>query len=467
VSSVPTTVTERIAFVGGPVLAAAAGLAAVYAAGLPEPAGWTAAVTVLCAVWWIFEPIPLAATALIPFAAFPLCRVLTHQEVATAYGHHLVLLMLAGSIVATAMEKSGAHRRVAISMVRLVGGGGPRRLVLGFLLAAAGLSMWMSNTATTVMLLPVALAVIQASRDDSIAIPLLLAVTYGSSIGGSGTPIGTPPNLILLSQYKQHTGIEPSFLDWMGWGMPVVVVMLPIAWLWLTRRLTTSMTLQLPKLGGWTSAERRVLVVFALTALAWMTRSEPFGGWSRLVGAEGYAGDSTVAIAAAVVLFVMPSGNTQDRRLLDWETAAKIPWGVFIMIGGGIAIGKAFDASQLDASIGRALGFLIAWPTFVVVPLLCLVATFTTEVTSNTAVANVLMPILAAAAVGTDADPLWLMLPAVLGINHAFMLPVATAPNAIVYGTGKVTTAQMAKEGLALNLAGAVVITGVSLALLR
>ena len=380
-------VVKRLALLGGPALATAVWLSTTYLAGLPPAACWTATLTTLCGVWWIFEPIPLAATALVPFAGFPLLGVLTHREVATAYGHHLVLLMLAGSIVATAMERSGAHRRVALSMVRLVSGGGPRRLVLGFPLASTILSMWMSNTATTVMLLPVAMAVIQSARTRALAVPLLLAVAYGASIGGSGTPIGTPPNLILLGQYKAHTGIEPSFVDWMTYGLPVVVLMVPAAWLWLTRKLAAPIELELPRLQAWRPSERRVLVVFALMALAWMTRSEPFGGWSGLLGVDGYAGDSTVAIAAAVVLFVLPSGEPDQSRLLDWESAKEIPWG-------GVHHDRRRDrdrpgvrylsAQQRDR---RGLSFLTAWPIWLVVPLLCLVATFTTEVTSNTATA--------------------------------------------------------------------------------
>lgn len=452
---------RRAALLAGPILAAALGVGLALGTDLPRPACWTAAITTLCAVWWIFEPIPLAATSFIPFAALPLAGVLDHKQVATAYGHHLVLLMLAGSIVASAMEGSGAHRRVALSMIRAIGASSGRRIVLGFLVVSAVLSMWMSNTATTVMLLPVAIAVADSADRDVLAVPVLLAVTYGASIGGSATPIGTPPNLVFLAQYGDVGGDVPTFVDWMKLGVPVVILMVPLAWWWLTRRLAGPVSVALPDLGRWTPRERRVLVVFALTAVAWMTRSEPFGGWGRALGVEGFAGDSTVAIAAAVVLFVLPAGGEDDGRLLDWETAVKIPWGVFIMIGGGVAIGKAFGASELGPELGRSLAFLAGWPLWLLVPFVALMATFLTEVTSNTAAANVLMPILAAAAVAGGVEPRWLMLPAVLGLNHAFMLPVATAPNAIVYGTGRVTTGAMAREGLVLNLLGSVVIAAV------
>ena len=452
---------RRAAFVAGPVLAAIVGLSTFHGAGMSSAAAWTAAVTTLCGVWWVFEPIPLAATALVPFGMLPLAGVLTHREVATAYGHHLVLLMLAGSMVSMAMERSDAHRRIAVGLVRAVGGEDPRRLVLGFLLASTVLSMWMSNTATTVMLLPVALAAIASSKSKGVAVPLLLAVAYGASIGGSGTPIGTPPNLIVLEQVRQATGQEIDFVTWMRFGLPVVIVMVPLTWLWLTRNLRVHQTgtTDLPKLGPWKTDERRVLTVFALMALAWMTRSGPAGGWGTWLGVESHAGDSTVAIIATIVLFLVPRGDGSDDRLLDWESAQRIPWGVFIMIGGGIAIGKAFGASHLDAELGRTLGFLSTWPAWLVVPLLCGVATFITEVASNTATANILMPTLGAAAIAGGVEPLWLMLPAALGLNHAFMLPVATAPNAIMYGTGHVTTGQMVREGFVLNLIGVVVIS--------
>ncbi len=467
---------RRVCFWLGPLLAAALGLL-TWRLGLPGPACWTAVITTLCAVWWIGEPIPLAATSLVPFALLPMVGVLDFRAVASAYGHHLVLLMLGGTIVSHAMERSGAHRRIALGLVRTVGSDGGRRLVLGFMLASAISSMWMSNTATTVMLLPVALAVIAASEGKQLTIPLLLAVPYGASIGGSGTPIATPPTLSFLEQHHTLTGADISFTEWMGFGVPVVVAMVPLSWLWLSRKLRGSSPLSLPDLGPWRPSERRVLVVFALMAMLWMTRAGPYGGWGHWLGVAETAGDSTVALLAVVALFVLPSGDAPGERLLDGRVFAPpteadtddpptpIPWGIFFLIGGGIAIGKAFDASKLSETFGEALVFLAAWPSWLVIPSLCLIAIFTTEVTSNTAMANILMPILGAAAIAGGIDPQTLMLPAVFGLNYAFMLPVATAPNALVYGTGRVTTGQMAREGFALNLIGAVVITVVCLLL--
>jgi len=470
---------NRWALFAGPVFALVIGVWFAIGVELPWPAVWCAGITSLCAFWWVFEPIPMPVTAVIPFAAFPLAGILTHQEVGANYGHTLVLLMLAGSIVSKGLEKSGAHRRIALGMVRLVGGPGGRRLVLGFLLASAVLSMWMSNTATVLMLLPVALAVLEgADNNNSLTIPLLLAVAYGASIGGSGTPIGTPPNLIFLDTYHQLLesqpggGKEMTFAGWMSIGVPMVVVLVPVAWFWLIRGIKSGQRVELPRLGPWRPAERRVLAVFAVLAFAWLTRTQPSGGWSQLLarlvpGADQTVGDSTVALVAVVMMFLIPSGERPGQRLLDWETAIKIPWGVFIMIGGGLTIGQAFETSGLREYLGDSLSMLVSLPQVLTVFLLCLMATFLTEITSNTAVSTILLPVLGAAAVKAGIDPLLLMVPATLGLNCSFMLPVATAPNAIVFGTGQVPVARMAREGLVLNVLGTCTITMMTLWLLR
>lgn len=458
---------NAIIFVG-PIVAVLFG-AALSLGGLETPACICAGVTALCSIWWITEAIPIPATALIPFAVFPLAGIVSHREIAHSYGHSLILLMLTGSIIGAALEKSGAHRRVAIGMVRLVGGHGGRRLVLGFLLASASLSMWISNTATVVMLFPVALAVLESAEDKkALTVPLLLAVAYGAAVGGSATPVGTPANVIMMGAYRDETGIEMSFLDWMKTGMPVVVLMLPAVWLWLTRRMSRgeSQRVTLPDLGPWTPAQRRVLFVLACTALAWLTRSAPFGGWAGWIGAENHAGNSTVSLVAVVALFLIPCGGKECGKLLDWETAGKIPWGVFIMIGGGMAIGQAFQATELSDALGAALAPLASWPRLAMIFSLCLFATFLTELTSNTAVANIMMPIMVAVGVAAKIDPALVMIPVTLGLNWSFMLPVATAPNAILFGTGRVSTATMAREGFVLNLIGAVLITATCYVLL-
>lgn len=423
--------------------------------GLSPEASSTAGVTALCAFWWVTEPVPIPVTSLIPFAAFPLTGVLSHKQVATAYGHTLILLLMGGFIISMAMEKSGTHRRLALNMVRMVGGGG-RRLVLGFMLATAVLSMWISNTATTLMLLPVALAVIEKSEDQRIAVPLMLGIAYGASIGGLGTPVGTPPNVIFMGVYSKTTGQEMSFLAWMKIGIPAVCVMLPVAWLVLVRNLKDTKPVDIPHPGPWRPAEVRVLLVFGMTALAWILRTAPFGGWKTWLDMPG-AGDSTVALIAVVVMFLIPDG--EGDRLLDWPTARKIPWGLLLLFGGGIAIAKAFGASGLSKSMASLLSGLTSWPVWLMILVICLSVTFLTEITSNTATTTLLMPVLAAAGVAASIDPRLLMIPAALSASCAFMLPVATAPNAIVFGSGHVSTQQMAREGILINLAGTILLT--------
>ncbi|MEC9465948.1 MAG: SLC13 family permease [Myxococcota bacterium] len=460
--SEPTHV-KSIALLAGPAVGLAAALL-LQITGLGGPAAITAGITIWVGTWWIFEPIPIPATSLIPFAAFPLAGVLPNKAIANAYGHWLILLLLGGFILSVAMEKSGVHRRIAIHMIRMVGGTDPRRLILGVMLATALLSGWISNTATTLMMLPVALALAEKLPGANSGRALLLGLAYSASIGGIATPIGTPPNIVLMGIYQEATGLDIGFLDWMLLGFPIASVLLILAWLYLTRPLSsvpksdTSSLEALPTLGAMSTHEKRVLLVFGVTALAWMTRAQPFGGWSGLVGLRT-VGDDTVALAAAVILFLVPSGQPDGSKLLDWESAVKIPWGLLILFGGGIAIAKAFGASGLSEAIGQSLTGLSAWPLVISIGLICLSVTFLTEMTSNTATTTLLMPILAAAAISAQIEPLTLMLPAALSASCAFMLPVATAPNAIVFGTGKISTQEMARTGFGLNLLGALIIT--------
>ncbi|MGB2330965.1 MAG: SLC13 family permease [Pseudomonadales bacterium] len=417
---------------------------------------FTAAITIWTAIWWIFEPIPIPATSLLPLALFPAVGVLTPTQVGAAYGSPLVLLLMGGFILSTAMERSGAHRRVALTMVNLFGGSSSKRLVFGFMAAAALLSMWISNTATTLMLLPVAMAVLEKAPDKTLAIPLLLGIAYASSIGGIGTPIGTPPNLVFQQVYAETVGNEIGFLTWMSWGVPVVLVFVPLTALWLTRRLNYQGSFVLPEVGKWQSAERRVLIVFALTALAWVTRSQPFGGWSTFLNVPGI-NDAGVVMLAVVVMFLVPDGR--GERLLNWESAAKIPWGMLILFGGGIAIAKAFVASGLSQQLGIWLTQLATLDLFLLILAICLTITFMTEITSNTATTTLMLPILAAAALAAEIPPEVLMVPAAMSASCAFMLPVATAPNTIMFSTGAFPIRTMVKEGLALNLIGALLIT--------
>lgn len=446
---------KRLILFAGPIAAAIAGWS-VWMSGQPEQVAWTAAVVTLCALWWIFEPIPIPATSLIPLAVFPLVGVLTTEQVALAYGDKLILLMMGGFMLSTAMERSGAHRRLALNMVSWFGGnGGGRRLVFGFMAAAAFLSMWISNAATTLMLLPIVGAVLEKSNNPRLRVVLLLGVAYAASIGGIGTPVGTPPNLVFMRSFKADAmQVEPTFTTWMSWALPVLVVMLPLTALWLTRGLKPEGGLNLPKVGRWQSEEIRTLAVFVVTALLWVTRKGPMGGWGQWVpGAE----DAWIAMLAVVAMHIIPNGK--GEKLLDWETAVKIPWGVLILYGGGIAVATAFKTSGLSDLIGDSLGGVSEIPPLIMIGCVCLAVTFLTEVTSNTATANLLLPILAAVAVTADIDPALIMVPATISCSFAFMLPVATPPNAIVFAGNGLTIREMAREGLALNLIGVVVVT--------
>jgi sodium-dependent dicarboxylate transporter 2/3/5 len=421
-----------------------------------------AGLTLLCALWWVFEPIPIPATSMIPLGVFPLLGILDGKQVAQAYGDPLILLLMGGAMLSKAMEKSGAHRRLALSMVNLFGSHDQRRLIFGFMVASALLSMWVSNTATTLMLLPVAYAVLESAESPAaaskLAVPLFLGIAYSASIGGLGTPIGSPPNVVFLKIYAEARGIDIGFGQWMLWALPVVLIMIPAAGLWMTRNLDRGEPLSIPGVGQWRTEEVRVLIIFGLTALAWITLREPFGGWSLLFDLPS-ANYAAVALTSVVLMFVLPNGH--GGKLLDWESASTIHWGVLLLFAGGIAIAKAFAVTGISEAIGQSLSGVTRLSIIAIIAIVALSVTFLTEITSNTATTTLLMPILAAASLGAGIEPALLMLPAALSASCAFMLPVATAPNAIVFGTRKIGVQQMVREGFALNLIGAAVITAV------
>ncbi len=463
------------------------------------PAAMCAGITLWTALWWMFEPIPIPATSIIPLAFFPIFNIITTKDVAACYGHPLVMLMLGGFILSTAMESSGAHRRLALGMIHTFGRKSDKGVVFGFMLAAASLSMWISNTATTLMLLPIALAVVKQANNPKLTLAILLGVAYAANVGGMGTPIGTPPNLIFVEHYNTNIvnlyGDEADqhkihFLNWMWYAMPVVILLIPTIFFLLTRKLTGRSDIEIPPQGPWTSYEKRVLMVFAVTALAWITRDMDGYGWKhinvnlygkntpetplsqdildsfwyQITFALNKAHDSSVALIAVVVMFLVPNG--QNGRLLNWETANKIPWGLLMLFAGGIAIGKAFTVTGLSGAIGEQLNNLEGLPVFFVMLLIALLVTFLTEVTSNTATTNILMPILAATAggilaIGEATSNLYMvyMFPAVISASCAFMLPVATAPNAVIYGSNMVPIQTMMRSGFLINLTGALIIT--------
>ena len=440
----------------GPLAALIVALS-LFAAGYPRDIGIVSFVAVICILWWVFEPVPIPVTSLLPLALLPLLGVLTPTEVGQAYGSPIILLLLGGFMLSKAMEHSGAHRRLALAMVNLFGATSGRRLVMGFMAASAVLSMWISNTATTLMLLPVALAILDGAEErERLAIPLLLGIAYAASVGGLGTPIGTPPNLVFMQVYQDYTGNTIGFTQWMTWGVPVVVIMVPLMAAVLTRGLGGPLDIQLPQVGVWSIDEKRVMWVFLFTALAWITRSEPFGGWRVWLDLP-QANDASVALISVIVMFLVPNGR--GGRLLDWERAVTIPWGVLLLFSGGICLAKGFVNSGLSDLLGQWLAGMTVFPPLILVALVCLVVTFLTETTSNTASTTLLMPLLAAAALAAGIKPELIMVPAAMSASCAFMLPVATGPNSVVYGSGLITVSRMAREGVVLNFIGVVVIT--------
>ncbi len=453
----PPHASSTLALWGAPLLSLLTGWCGWEFGGLEGSASLTLGIALWTALWWIFEAVPIPVASLLPLSLLPLFGILEPKVVGEKYGHPLVLLLLGGFLLSKAMEKSGAHRRIALMMVNACPSG-EKFLILGFMAATAFLSMWISNTATTLMMLPMALAVIQNSRNDGLKIPLLLGIAFAANVGGIGTPIGTPPNLVMIGAYKDFGHPELSFTEWMKFGVPVSVTMVLVIWLWLSRGITGKESLTLPDPGTWRTPEIRTLVVFGLTALAWITRSEPFGGWKTWLDLPN-ANDASVAFIAVIFLFCLPNGEKKGERLLDWKTAKQIPWGMLVLVGAGLCLGEGFKQSGLSTTIASVFSGIESLPLLALLLGIALLVTFLTEMTSNTATTNVLMPILGAAATASDLDPILLMIPAAMSASCAFMLPVATIPNAVIFGTGEVTVKRMAREGLVLNLLGSLVIS--------
>jgi len=455
-------------FASGP-LAAATAFCLCRLAGLEDAAAFTAAITVWTALWWLLEPVALGFTSLLPLVLFPLTGVLTHERLAGAVGNKMILLLLGSFMMSTAIEKTGAHRRLALGMITAIGGHSYRRVVLGFMIAAALLSAWISNTATTLMLLPVALAVIQQDKSGALGVPLLLGLAYAASIGGFATPIGTPPNPIFLGAYSEflkdpsNAGLVAAsgahsitFAGWMLHAVPITAALLPLACWSLTRKLPREGRIDLDHPGPWRPAERRVLAVFGLVITAWITLAFPYGGWSRWLGLPG-VWDSDVALAAVILLALVPDG--EGGRLLDWRSAVRIPWDLLLLIAAGIAISYAFESSGLSTHLVGALRRFAELPFPVVLLAIVTLTCAITEVMNNTPVAALMMPILTALSVDLGRDPYHFMLAATLAASCAFMLPIATAPNAVVFSTGHITLSRMAMEGLRINLIAIPVIT--------
>lgn len=427
----------------------------------------------LMAWWWIGSRLPLAVPSLIPLALFPILGITDSKAAAAPYADRMVMLLLCGFLIAQAVEKWGLHRRVALSVLVAVGKS-PASLLAGVMAITAGLSMWISNTATTLMMLPIVLALASTTAEANdpesgrrYTTSLLLALAWAASVGGMATPVGTPPNLLFQGQYAKEfpTAPEIGFADWMAIGVPVALVMLFLIHVLLTRLLYPApasfqlgergaLKAQLSSLGPMTRPELLVAVGFAITAAAWVLR--------KPLGFPAAIHDSTIAAVAAIAFFLTPAG---DRRLLEWEDAKNVPWGLLLLFGGGIGLSGGFKSSGLTEWLGNNLAFLASWPAIAMVAGLCLAVTFLTELTSNTATTALILPVLAAVAKATGTDPLLLMVPATLAASCAFMLPVATAPNAIVIGSNALDPGEMARAGLWLNLVGVVPITVVVLLL--
>jgi sodium-dependent dicarboxylate transporter 2/3/5 len=445
------------------------------------------AVTLLMSIWWITEAIPLGATGLVPIALFPLLDVVSVKQLAPGYANPVVLLLLGGFLLATAVEKSRVHTRLALHTLLLVGTS-PRRLVLGFGIATGALSMWIANTSATLIMMPVAMALVdralqRSSGDEArrFGAAVMLVCAYGASIGGMGTPVGTPPNLLAIGAMRvAFPEQEPlTFVTWCIAALPVVVLLIPILWLMLTRvypKVPASLDLgedtlvrqELASLGPWRPSEVRALGVFAVTALLWVTRPDTalsadfkVPGWASLLGLKG-TDDSMVAMLAAVVAFALPDGDGRGERLLPWRAAAKAPWGLVLLFGGGVALSEAFEATGLSGWLGAKLSVLASSPALFMA-VAAIAATFVTEIMSNTALATILMPILASAAKAAQLDPRMLLVPTALACSCAFMMPAATGPNAIVFGTGRMRIGDMVKAGFTLNMVSWLVIVLVAL----
>lgn len=439
-----------------------------------------AAVAILMATWWMTEAIPIPATSLLPIALFPLLGIMHTKSAAAPYASHLIFLFMGGFIIALAMQRWDLHRRVAMHIVNVVGFS-PSRLIFGFMTATAALSAFVSNTATTVMMMPIGLAIIQhvvtegkkegldstidfSPEQFAFGLNLMLGIAYAASIGGIATLIGTPPNTVLAGYLTKTYGYEITFANWMLVGVPLVCVMLPLCWFWLTR-VANPMKLkkvpggkeliqsELKEMGSMSKGERWTALIFLLTALGWIFRKKI----GFIFPDPKLITDATIAMTGALILFMIPVNLKKNEFVMNWDWASKMPWGVLILFGGGLSMAAGFKATKLADWIGNQVSLLEAAPILVLVIAVVTLIIFLTELTSNTATSAMVMPILSAVAIGLGQSPLLLIVPAAIAASCAFMLPVATPPNAIVFGSGYVTIPQMVKSGFGLNVLGIVV----------
>lgn len=433
--------------------------------------------TIWIAVWWMTEAIPIPVTSLLPIILLPMTGGLDIDATTSAYGNDTIFLFMGGFMVALAMEKWNLHRRIALNIISLIGTN-TDRIILGFMVATGFLSMWISNTATAMMMVPIGLAIIyqvsDALQDDqsidtskenfSFGKAMMLGIAYSASLGGIATIIGTPPNAALAAMLKQMYGIELSFATWMLFGVPIAWIFIAIAWVYLVKFAFPLKVKALPggkeiiqkekeNLGYASYEEKAVFVVFVLTALAWITRS------FVLIELNPNIDDAIIAMAAAVVLFIIPAKNKKGDFLLDWTTAVKLPWGILLLFGGGLAIAAGFTESGLSKWIGSQLTALEGVHIIFVLLIVTALVIFLTEITSNTATANMMYPIMGALGLALGIHPYAVMIAAGVAASCAFMLPVATPPNAVVFGSGYLRIPDMAKAGFFLNMIGIILVT--------
>lgn len=451
------------------------------------PSSRMAAVALLMAIWWVSDCVPLFATALLPLILFPFLGILSGRETAPIYFNNIIVLFIGGFMIALTMEKWNLHRRIALGIIHTVGGG-PARMILGFMLAASFLSMWISNTATAVMMVPIGLAMILQVEEEfgedkahTFSVGLMLGIAYSCSVGGLMTLVGTPPNLSFVRIFEILFPEAPpiAFGQWMTMALPLGVTMLLFAWFMITRvfyRAPAELTVdrevvasERAALGPVGFEEKVVMGVFAATAILWLFRVDiqlgiaTIPGWSRLLPFPGMIDDGTVAITMASLLFFIPTRDRSrgDLRIMGRDVIPRLPWNIVLLFGGGFALAAGFQRTGLAQLVGNQFEAVSNLPTFALILLVCLMITFLTELTSNTATTEMILPILAAIAVATETHPLILMIPATLSASCAFMMPVATPPNAIVFGSGRLTVGEMARIGIVLNLVGALVIAGI------